>query len=81
MVEILSPSTRDRDLGVKLDLYARYGVRGYWLVDPVARGITVCVLKEGRYELLPNEGGIARSLVLPELRVDVAALFAAAETW
>ena len=34
VVEILSPSTAHRDRGVKLDLYARRGVREYWIVDP-----------------------------------------------
>ena len=35
VVEILSPSTAHRDRGIKLDLYARHGVRQYWIVDPV----------------------------------------------
>ena len=35
VVEILSPSTARRDRGIKLDLYARRGVREYWIVDPV----------------------------------------------
>ena len=34
VVEILSPSTAHRDRGIKLDLYARHGVREYWIVDP-----------------------------------------------
>ena len=34
VVEILSPSTAHRDRGIKLDLYARCGVRQYWIVDP-----------------------------------------------
>ena len=35
VVEILSPSTAHRDRGIKLDLYARCGVREYWIADPV----------------------------------------------
>ena len=35
VVEIISPSTAHRDRGIKLDLYARRGVREYWIVDPV----------------------------------------------
>ena len=35
VVEILSPSTAHRDRGIKLDLYARRGVREYWIADPV----------------------------------------------
>jgi Uma2 family endonuclease len=30
LVEVLSDSTAERDLGVKLRIYARYGVRFYW---------------------------------------------------
>ena len=34
VIEILSPSTAHRDRGIKPDLYARHGVRQYWIVDP-----------------------------------------------
>ena len=34
VVEVLSPSTAHRDRRIKLDLYARHGVRQYWIVDP-----------------------------------------------
>lgn len=33
-VEVLSPSTRQRDAQTKRRLFARTGVREYWLVDP-----------------------------------------------
>jgi Uma2 family endonuclease len=41
VVEILSPSTRRRDLGIKRDLFDRGGVREYWIVDPVQRDVVV----------------------------------------
>ena len=41
VVEILSPSTRRRDLGIKRQLFERGGVREYWVVDPRARELTV----------------------------------------
>lgn len=34
VVEILSPSTRKRDIGLKLAKYIDAGVREYWIVDP-----------------------------------------------
>lgn len=37
VIEILSPATTDRNGTIKLDLYARHGVREYWIVDPDAR--------------------------------------------
>lgn len=34
IVEILSPSTRSRDMNLKLQLYRHAGVREYWMIDP-----------------------------------------------
>ncbi|MDA1348732.1 MAG: Uma2 family endonuclease [Chloroflexi bacterium] len=44
VVEILSPSTADRDLTYKLKLYARHDVREYWTVDPESRTVRVLAL-------------------------------------
>ncbi len=41
VIEVLSPSTRKRDREVKRRLYARSGVREYWLVDPDLNAVTV----------------------------------------
>ena len=53
VIEILSPSTADRDRGKKLALYGRHGVTEYWLVDPVAE--TVSVHRQQAGELVPTE--------------------------
>lgn len=50
VVEILSPGTRRRDLGVKRNLYERVGVREYWLVDPGANTVTVFRRSDVRFE-------------------------------
>lgn len=39
VIEILSPSTAGRDKVLKRKLYAVFGVREYWVVDPAARSI------------------------------------------
>ncbi len=39
VVEVLSPSTMRNDKTRKKDVYARCGVREYWLVDPVSKSI------------------------------------------
>jgi Uma2 family endonuclease len=75
IVEILSPSTRRRDLGTKRALYERFGVPEYWIVDPRARRVTVHVLRGDQYEPL-SETGTVRSTVLPELAIQVEELFA-----
>lgn len=40
-VEILSPSTRSKDMFLKLYKYQNAGVREYWVVDPKYRTVTV----------------------------------------
>ena len=37
VVEVLSPSTQQQDRALKRKLYAKYGVRELWLVDPESR--------------------------------------------
>ena len=49
VIEILSPSTAERDRTFKRALYARYGVREYWLVDPDTRTVTVLLLDDGAF--------------------------------
>jgi Uma2 family endonuclease len=41
VIEVLSPSTADRDRGVKLDRYRVHGVVEYWIVDPEKRTVEV----------------------------------------
>lgn len=40
-VEILSPSTRKKDMTIKLSKYMNAGVREYWIVDPDGKRIIV----------------------------------------
>ncbi|KFN08280.1 type II toxin-antitoxin system prevent-host-death family antitoxin [Paenibacillus macerans] len=46
-VEVLSPSTRSKDLIRKLDLYRKCGVKEYWIVDPMKEQVTVFTLTDG----------------------------------
>jgi len=48
-IEVSSPSTRQDDLGRKLDLYARHGVAEYWFVDLEAGRIEVRALQGSAY--------------------------------
>ena len=56
VIEILSPSTTERDVGYKHDLYSRHGVLEYWIVDPIAETIAVHRQREGRLELAGTFG-------------------------
>ena len=55
--EILSPTTADVDRRRKRDLYARYGVPCYWIVDADARVIEMYRLTAGGHELLARPAG------------------------
>ncbi len=80
VVEILSPSSRGQDLGKKFALYARAGVPEYWVADPDALDLAIYVLSpQGVYERVEPVAGVLRSTVLPDLVIDLAALFAGLE--
>ncbi len=66
LVEILSPSTGRRDRTTKRDLYARHGVKEYWIADPEAQTVTVMLLTDGEYETV-GEYGIEDTLTSPSL--------------
>ncbi len=77
LIEILSPSTGDRDRTQKARLYAKARVPQYWLIDPDAQTVTGLTLEGGTYQALPMEQGVVRSAVLPGFEIDATALFAA----
>ena len=53
VVEIVSPSTRRKDMELKRRLYEQRGVPVYWLVDPDAQ--TVTVFARPVHDRLPGE--------------------------
>ena len=53
VVEVLSPSTAKNDRGYKKDVYAKYGVKEYWIAVPETKSIEQYLLTYG--QLLLNE--------------------------
>ncbi|MBR0260340.1 MAG: Uma2 family endonuclease [Selenomonadaceae bacterium] len=51
VVEVLSKSTRKRDLTIKKDIYEAQGVKEYWIIDPYMKAISVYLLQDGKYFL------------------------------
>ncbi len=49
VVELLSPNRLEHDLEVKRELYFRYGVPHYWIVDPEQRTLERLVLEADGY--------------------------------
>lgn len=54
VVEVLSPSTRRRDLGDKLTAYRDAGCPAYWIVDPDGPSLRVLRLRDGEYVDVPT---------------------------
>lgn len=52
VVEVISPSTARLDRKQKFRLYERYGVREYWIAEPLERLLSVWQLQSGRFLLL-----------------------------
>ncbi len=51
IIEILSPSTAQKDIKHKFEIYEASGVREYWLVYPLEQHVNVYTLNEnGKYE-------------------------------
>jgi len=78
MIEVLSLSNAGHDLVRKRELYARYGVPEYWIVDPIRRTIVALTLVDGQYAEIPQENESFDSAALIGLTIDVPAFFAAA---
>ena len=76
VVEILSPGTRRRDPTTKRELYARFGVREYWIVDSEARTVQVLELVGADFRVVPLlEDDTLQSRVLPDLRLTLEIVF------
>lgn len=81
VVEILSPSTRRRDEGIKRKLFDKQGVREYWVVDP--RKCAVSVLRrveDGSFPVVATLSAVAdewlETPLLPGFALAISELFA-----
>lgn len=78
VVEILSKSTRSKDMIDKLNTYRLSGVEEYWIIDPRQETILVYSFKDHEiddYKIYGKED-TAQSQCFPGLECDVASVFA-----
>jgi Uma2 family endonuclease len=78
IVEVLSPGTAvKRDRMDKFYLYEKYGVREYWIVDPLHETIEVYLLQENRFEKqqLFTKGDVIEVSLFEDLTVDLHDVF------
>lgn len=76
IVEVLSPSTENRDRGIKFTDYALHGVKEYWIVDTVAETVELYRLVGDSYPVVPaQKDGVLSSNVIAGLELPVRAVF------
>ena len=74
----VSHTTRQFDRGLKLEAYLRDGIREVWIVDLETRELLVYRGGVLSAVLLPDQGQKISATEVPEISVDVDALFASA---
>ena len=52
VVEVLSASSRRKDMSIKLSKYSEAGVREYWLVDPDKKRVLVYPLEQAELPVM-----------------------------
>jgi Uma2 family endonuclease len=75
--EIASPSNRWRDRVKKSDLYLRFGIPHYWIVDPDERSLEAFEAREGAWVRLGawSDGDSPRIPPFDAIELDVGGLF------
>ena len=78
VIEILSPTTHRTDRVTKAQLYAKYQVPQYWLVDPDQRTLEAYELVIDRYDLIasPRDVQVFAPALFPGLSIRVSDLWA-----
>ena len=75
-IEILSPSNSFKDRNQKKNLYQKFGVKEYWIIDPGNRTIEIYDFEIGENPVLYlAEEGIVTSKLLPGLSFSFAEIF------
>lgn len=79
VVEVVSPGAenRRRDLSVKRQLYGKYGVKEYWVVDPANRAVEIYRLLEHQMEKIAALMDLDEitSPILPGFHLTVGPIF------
>ena len=79
VVEVLSPGTKKRDLGIKKELFDRGGVREYWIIDPKANTVIIYRRTADRsfpmVQSLPNDAHALTTPLLPGFALSLDKLF------
>lgn len=77
VIEILSEATAYRDLVKKKRLYAKHGVKEYWIIDPEEKTVEIYSLKEGVFVVTQSftEKDVLKSPMLLGLEINLTKVF------
>ncbi|MFZ6010184.1 MAG: Uma2 family endonuclease [Bacteroidota bacterium] len=64
IIEILSPGNKKHDKVIKKNLYEKFGVKEYWIIDPDTRAAIGYTLKNKTYQLIGEDSGKINSILL-----------------
>lgn len=77
IIEILSPSNKSHDMITKLNLYMNFGVKEYWIIDPMENHIMIYFIDhelEIQFKLV-TLGEVAVSNLFKEFQIKTDELF------
>ncbi len=64
IIEVLSPGNRKHDLVIKKNLYEKFGVKEYWIVDPMDKSVFGFEFVNNTFQELPSVSGVIKSNLL-----------------
>lgn len=77
IIEIISPSTAQKDKLHKFNLYEKYGVKEYWIVEPENKILSVFILQDneryGRPDIYTQDDKVKVS-IFEDLVIDLKAV-------
>jgi len=75
VIEIISPSTAYYDLIEKKEVYEKYGVKEYWIIDPKSKTFEIYLNSENGFEIISKaKKGLVKSQIL-NLELNVGDFF------
>ena len=74
IIEVTSPSTQSHDYLKKLWLYQKYGVREYWIVNPITKNVMVYDFEHGTSASYSFDDPVPAAIYHSDLKICVSDL-------
>jgi len=77
VIEVLSPYTLEKDFRTKFNIYELYGVKEYWIVDPMSYFVYLYCLKNKKFDKqkLYTKNDVLKSQLFSDLEIDLNEVF------